>query len=195
MGSAIPFRPDFDGPGLRRLARVSKDTGQTRRLLALAVICDGVARGPAHPSTNGPSRPICSARSAQRAASAPDWCYHAAQPRPCSTTSARSRNTSLRAPIGSSCSIRPDGPSRPSSISRQASHCWPRRLAHQSSIGPRISGSSSEKTGYPTGSSPRMTISSIIVAKPGTSSYINPGPSCLSVCENGHMSSNQCRLV
>ena len=47
MGSAIPLRPDFDGTGLRRLARVSKDAGQTRRLLALAVIYDGGRRGDA----------------------------------------------------------------------------------------------------------------------------------------------------
>ena len=47
MGSAIPLRPDFDGTGLRRLARVSKDAGQTRRFLALAVIYDGGRRGEA----------------------------------------------------------------------------------------------------------------------------------------------------
>ena len=47
MGSAIALRPDFDGTGLRRLARASKDAGQTRRLLALAVIYDGGRRGDA----------------------------------------------------------------------------------------------------------------------------------------------------
>lgn len=47
MASAIPLRCDFDGAALRRLARASKDAGQTRRLLALAVIYDGGRRGAA----------------------------------------------------------------------------------------------------------------------------------------------------
>ena len=41
MGSAIALRGDFDGPGLRRLAKAAKDAGQSRRLLALAGIYDG----------------------------------------------------------------------------------------------------------------------------------------------------------
>lgn len=44
MGSAIGLRDDFDGPALRRLARVSKAANQTRRLLALAGIYDGGSR-------------------------------------------------------------------------------------------------------------------------------------------------------
>jgi len=44
MGAAVPLREDFDGPGLRRLARLSKDAGQSRRLLALAEIYDGGRR-------------------------------------------------------------------------------------------------------------------------------------------------------
>ena len=47
MASAIPLRSDFDGAALRGLARASKDVGQTRRLLALAVIYDGGRRGAA----------------------------------------------------------------------------------------------------------------------------------------------------
>jgi transposase len=47
MASAIALRSDFDGAALRRLARASKDAGQTRRLLALAVIYDGGRRGAA----------------------------------------------------------------------------------------------------------------------------------------------------
>ncbi len=47
MGSAIGLREDFDGPGLRRLAKASADANQTRRLLALAVIYDGGARSDA----------------------------------------------------------------------------------------------------------------------------------------------------
>jgi hypothetical protein len=43
MGAAISLRGDFDGPGLRRLAKSSKDAGQSRRLLALAGIYDGGA--------------------------------------------------------------------------------------------------------------------------------------------------------
>ena len=40
----IPLRPDLDATGLRAIARVSKDAGQTRRLLALAAIYDGATR-------------------------------------------------------------------------------------------------------------------------------------------------------
>ncbi len=44
MGAAIALRGDFDGPGLRRLAKRTKDAAQSRRLLALAEIYDGGAR-------------------------------------------------------------------------------------------------------------------------------------------------------
>ncbi len=44
MGSAISLREDFDGTDLRRLARTTKDAGQSRRLLALAEIYDGGRR-------------------------------------------------------------------------------------------------------------------------------------------------------
>ena len=44
MGSAIALRDDFDGKDLRRLARATKDAGQSRRLLALAEIYDGGRR-------------------------------------------------------------------------------------------------------------------------------------------------------
>jgi transposase len=44
MATPIPLRADFDGPGLRRLARETKDANQTRRLLALAAIYDGSSR-------------------------------------------------------------------------------------------------------------------------------------------------------
>ena len=44
MGRAIALREDFDGPGLRRLAKNSKDSAQSRRLLALAEIYDGRRR-------------------------------------------------------------------------------------------------------------------------------------------------------
>lgn len=44
MGAAIALREDFDGPGLRRLAKGTKDAAQSRRLLALAEIYDGGAR-------------------------------------------------------------------------------------------------------------------------------------------------------
>ncbi len=46
-GAAIALRDDFDGPGLRRLARAAKDAGQSRRCLALAEIYDGGARSDA----------------------------------------------------------------------------------------------------------------------------------------------------
>ena len=44
MASPIALRGDFDGPGLRRLAKQSKDAAQARRLLALAEIYDGGSR-------------------------------------------------------------------------------------------------------------------------------------------------------
>ena len=47
MGRKISLREDFDGPGLRRLAKSSKDAGQSRRLVALAEIYDGGKRGDA----------------------------------------------------------------------------------------------------------------------------------------------------
>ncbi len=47
MGAAIALRGDFDGPGLRRLAKAAKDSGQSRRCLALAKIYDGGTRSDA----------------------------------------------------------------------------------------------------------------------------------------------------
>ena len=44
MAAPIPLRLDYDGAGLRALARRSKDADQTRRLLALALIYDGGSR-------------------------------------------------------------------------------------------------------------------------------------------------------
>ncbi len=44
MGRAITLRQDFDGSKLRHLARMSKDAGQSRRLLALSAIYDGGKR-------------------------------------------------------------------------------------------------------------------------------------------------------
>jgi transposase len=44
MGKAIALREDFDGSTLRRLAKASKEGGQSRRLLALAEIYDGGKR-------------------------------------------------------------------------------------------------------------------------------------------------------
>ena len=47
MGAAIELREDFDGGDLRRLAKRSRDGGQSRRLLALAEIYDGKRRSDA----------------------------------------------------------------------------------------------------------------------------------------------------
>jgi transposase len=47
MAAAIALREDYDARGLRRLAKQSDDADQTRRLLALAAIYDGDARGAA----------------------------------------------------------------------------------------------------------------------------------------------------
>ncbi len=45
MSVAIALRADFEASDLRRLAKVSKDAGQSRRLVALAEIYDGGRRG------------------------------------------------------------------------------------------------------------------------------------------------------
>ena len=47
MSLPIPLRTDFDGPALRRSAKVTKDAAQARRLLSLAVIYDGGSRSDA----------------------------------------------------------------------------------------------------------------------------------------------------
>src|SRR4051812_7531611 len=47
MAAPIALRGDFDGPGLRRLAKQSKDATRARRLLALAEIYDGGSRADA----------------------------------------------------------------------------------------------------------------------------------------------------
>ena len=44
MGAAIPLRADYDAASLRRLAKVSANGNQTRRLLALAEIYDDGSR-------------------------------------------------------------------------------------------------------------------------------------------------------
>lgn len=44
MAAAIELRVDYGADDLRRLAKASRDARQTRRLLALAVICDGGSR-------------------------------------------------------------------------------------------------------------------------------------------------------
>ena len=44
MSIPVPLRRDFDAPGLRRLARSSKDANQARRLLALATVYAGGTR-------------------------------------------------------------------------------------------------------------------------------------------------------
>ena len=44
MSAAVLLRPDFSAADLRRLARASRDAGQSRRLLALAMIYDGGRR-------------------------------------------------------------------------------------------------------------------------------------------------------
>ena len=44
MAAAIALRGDYDAAGLRALAKQSEDAGQTRRLMALAVVYDGGSR-------------------------------------------------------------------------------------------------------------------------------------------------------
>src|SRR5258708_12185618 len=47
MSIPVALRGDFDAAGLRRLARVSRDANQARRLLALATIYAGGTRSTA----------------------------------------------------------------------------------------------------------------------------------------------------
>ncbi len=44
MSACIALRDDYDGPGLRDLAKRSRDARQVRRLLALAAAYDGMSR-------------------------------------------------------------------------------------------------------------------------------------------------------
>jgi transposase len=44
MGSAVKMRGDFSAAELRRLAKISKDANQSRRLLSLAAVLDGMSR-------------------------------------------------------------------------------------------------------------------------------------------------------
>ena len=44
MGRPLPLRTDYTGGALRRLAKRAKDSGQARRLLALAAVLDGASR-------------------------------------------------------------------------------------------------------------------------------------------------------
>ena len=47
MGSAVTLRTDFSPTELRRLAKVCKDSRQSRRFLSLAAVLDGMSRGEA----------------------------------------------------------------------------------------------------------------------------------------------------
>lgn len=44
MPSAVPLRTDFSARELRRLAKQSRDSNQSRRLLSLAAVLDGMSR-------------------------------------------------------------------------------------------------------------------------------------------------------
>ena len=63
MAAAIDLRSDFDGDGLRRIARSSKDGRQVRRLLALAAIYDGGGRSEAAAGARRPGLAVSAFRS------------------------------------------------------------------------------------------------------------------------------------
>lgn len=44
MSAAVKLRTDYSAAGLRRLAKASKDNNQSRRLLSLAAVMDGMNR-------------------------------------------------------------------------------------------------------------------------------------------------------
>ena len=46
MPASVPLRRDFDARHLRKLASRCKDARQSRRLLSLAAVYDGMSRGP-----------------------------------------------------------------------------------------------------------------------------------------------------
>jgi len=47
MPARVPLRPDFDAANLRLVAKRCRDSRQTRRLLALAAVYDGMSRAEA----------------------------------------------------------------------------------------------------------------------------------------------------
>ena len=47
MPTAAPLRTDFSARELRRLAKQSRDNNQSRRLLSLAAVLDGMSRNDA----------------------------------------------------------------------------------------------------------------------------------------------------
>ena len=47
MGSAVKLRTDYSAADLRHLAKASKDASQSRRLLALAAVLEGMSRADA----------------------------------------------------------------------------------------------------------------------------------------------------
>jgi hypothetical protein len=61
---SIPLRDDYDAAQLRALARRSRDVRQTRRLLALAAVYDGMSREEAAKQSVGNAAPewSCQAR-------------------------------------------------------------------------------------------------------------------------------------
>jgi hypothetical protein len=62
MPSAVRLREDYSAKELRALARRSKDVNQSRRLLSLAAVRDGVRRGLSEDALIDPStlNPRCS---------------------------------------------------------------------------------------------------------------------------------------
>ncbi len=55
MPAVVPLRPDFDATNLRGVAKRCPDSRQTRRLLALAAVYDGIKRAEA-PKDGGMDR-------------------------------------------------------------------------------------------------------------------------------------------
>src|SRR5262249_4410636 len=106
-------------------------------------------------------------------------------------TSRRSPRPLHPPPTLSSSSTRPAGTCRHASSYRPTS---PSSRCHPNVPSPtrlRTCGSSCATTGSRTGSSNHTTISSTIVARPGTSPSISLGASCPSDCANGRTSSDQ----
>ena len=59
MPSAVRLREDYSAKELRALARRSKDVNQSRRLLSLAAVRDGMDRGSASTFIRAMSESFC----------------------------------------------------------------------------------------------------------------------------------------
>ncbi len=63
MSSAVPLRTDFNAATVRNVAQRCKDAGQSRRLLSIAAVYDGMNRADAAKIGGRPLPPACRTQS------------------------------------------------------------------------------------------------------------------------------------